>query len=66
MPMSSVHAKCITKYTREVSLACECTRAVLSVLVKCVFMHARTFFENNARARTPKLRVKVKYSRNIQ
>ena len=43
--MSSVHAKCITKYTREVSLACECTRAVLSVLVKCVFMHARTFFE---------------------
>ena len=66
MPMSSVDAKCITKYTCEVCLACECTRAVLSVLVKCVFMHARTFFKKNARARTPKLRVKVKYSRNIQ
>ena len=39
--MSSVHVKCITKYTREVSLACECTRAVLSVLVKCV--DARTY-----------------------
>ena len=64
--MSSVHVKCITKYTREVSLACECTRAVLSVLVKCVLMHARTFFEENAHVRTPKLRVKVKYSRNIQ
>ena len=48
--MSSVHAKCITKYTREVSLACECTRAVLGVLVKCVFMHARIFFEKNTRA----------------
>ena len=24
--MSSVHVKCITKYTHEVSLACECTR----------------------------------------
>ena len=46
--MSSVHVKCIMRYTREVSLACECTRAVLSVLVKCVFMHARTFFEENA------------------
>ena len=23
---------------------------ILSVLVKCVFMHARTFFEKNARA----------------
>ena len=66
MPMSSVHVKCITKYTREVSLACECTRAVLSVLVKCVLMHALTFFEENACARTPKLQVKVKYSRNIQ
>ena len=66
MPMSSVHAKCITKYTREVSLACECTHAVLSVLVKCVFMHARIFSEKNACACTPKLRVKVKYSRNIQ
>ena len=43
--MSSVHVKCITKYTREVSLACECTRAVLSVLVKCVLMHAHTFFQ---------------------
>ena len=48
MPMSSVHVKCITKYTREVSLVCECTRAVLSVLVKCVLMHALTFFEENA------------------
>ena len=48
--MSSVYVKCITKYTREVSLACECTRAVLSVLVKCVFMHARIFVEENARA----------------
>ena len=66
MPMSSVHVKCITKYTREVSLACECTCAVFSVLVKCVLMHAHRFFEENARARTPKLRVKVKYSRNIQ
>ena len=66
MPMSSVHVKCITKYTREVSLVCECTRAVLSVLVKCVLMHARTFFEENARAHMPKLRVKVKYLRNIQ
>ena len=64
--MSSVHVKCITKYTREVSLECECTRAVLSVLMKCVFMHARTFFEKNAGTRMPKLRVKVKYSRNIQ
>ena len=64
--MSSVHVKCIMKYTCEVSLACECTRAVLSVLVKCVLMHARTFFEENVRARTPKLRVQVKYSRNIQ
>ena len=66
MPMSSVHVKCITKYTREVSLACECTRAVLSVLVKCVFMHARTFLKENARARMPKLLVKVNYLRNIQ
>ena len=41
MPMSSVYIKCITKYTHEVSLACECTRAVLSVLVKCV--HACTY-----------------------
>ena len=49
--MSSVHVKCITKYTREVSLACECTRAGLSVLVKCVFIHARTFFEENAHAK---------------
>ena len=48
--MSSVHIKCIMKYTRKVSLACECTRAVLSVLVKCVFVYARTFFEENARA----------------
>ena len=64
--MSSVHIKCITKYIREVSLACECIRAVLSVLVKCVFMHTRTFFKENARARMPKLRVKVNYSRNIQ
>ena len=64
--MSSVHVKCITKYTHEVSLACECTRAVLSVLVKCVFMHACTFLEENARMRTPKLRVKANYSRNIQ
>ena len=47
--MSSVHVKCITKYTREVSLVCECTRAVLSVLVKCVFMHAHIFLEENAR-----------------
>ena len=47
--MSSVHVKCITKYTREVALACECTLAVMSVLVKCVFMHARTFLEQNAR-----------------
>ena len=45
VPMSSIHVKCITKYTREVSLVCECTRAVLSVLVKCVFMHAHTFLE---------------------
>ena len=37
-------------YIREVSLACEYTHVVLSVLVKCVFMHARTFFEENARA----------------
>ena len=65
--MSSVlHVKCITKYTREVSLTRECTRAVLSVLVKCAFMHARTFFEENARVRTPKLQVKVNYLRNIQ
>ena len=64
--MSSVHVKCITKYTREVSLMCECTRAVLSVLVKFVFMHACTFLEENTRARMPKLRVKVNYSRNIQ
>ena len=47
--MSSVHVKCITKYTREVCLACECTRAVLSVLVKCVLMHARRFSKENAR-----------------
>ena len=53
--MSSVHVKCITKYTCEVALACECTRAVLSVLVKCVFMHTCTFLEENAHARTPKL-----------
>ena len=53
--MSSVHVKCITRYTREVSLACECTHAVLSVLVKCVFMHTRTFFEENARVRMPRL-----------
>ena len=33
--MSSVHIKCITRYTREVSLACECTHEV------CV--HARTY-----------------------
>ena len=66
MLMSSVHVKCIMKYTREVSLACECTHAVLSVLVKCVFIHARTFLEENACVRTPKLQVKVDYSRNIQ
>ena len=48
VPMSSVHVKCIAKYTREVSLAHECTRAVLSVLVKCVFRHAHTFFKENA------------------
>ena len=66
MAMYSAHVKCITKYTLEVALACECTRAVLSVLVKCVFMHARTFLEENARARTPKLRVKLIYTRNIQ
>ena len=64
--MSSAHVKCITRYTREVSLACECTRAVLSVLVKCMLMHARTFFKENAHVRTPKFQVKVKYSRNIQ
>ena len=64
--MSSVHVKCIMKYTREVSLACECTRAVLSVLMKCVFMHARTSLEENAHMRMPKLRVKVDYLRNIQ
>ena len=64
--MSSVHIKCITKYTCEVALACECTRAVLSVLVKCVFMHARTFLEENAHACMSKLRVKHNYSRNIQ
>ena len=52
MPMSSVHVKCITKYIREVSLACECARAVLSVLVECVFMHARTFLEENAHVHT--------------
>ena len=61
MPLSSVHVKCITKYTHEVSLACECTRAVLSVLVKCVFIHAHTFLEENACMRMPKLRVKVNY-----
>ena len=44
MPMSSVHAKCITKYTREVSLACECTREV------CV--HARTYIFRKKRTRT--------------
>ena len=65
MPMSSVHVQWIKKYTHEVSLVCECTRAVLSVLVKCVFRHAHTFLEENARACTPKLRVKVNYSRNI-
>ena len=59
--MSSVHVKCITKYTREVALAFECTRAVLSVLVKFVF----TFLKENARVRMPKLRVKLNYSRNI-
>ena len=64
--MSSEHIKCITKYTREVALACECTRAALSVLVKCVFMHARTFLEENAHMHMPKLRVKLNYSRNIQ
>ena len=63
--MSSVHVKCITMYTREVSLTCECTQAVLSILVKCVFMHAYTSFKENAQARTPKLRVKVDYLRNI-
>ena len=57
--MSSVHVKCITKYSREVALACECTSAVLSILVKCVFMHTCTFLKENARARTPKLRVKL-------
>ena len=61
-----VHVNCITKYTCEVSLACECTCAVLSVLVKCVFMYARTFLEENAHMHMPKLRVKVNYSRNIQ
>ena len=66
MPMSSVYVKYITKYTCEVSLTCECTCAVLSVLVKCVLMHARTFLEKNAHVRTLKLRVKVDYSRNIQ
>ena len=64
--MSSVHVNCIMKYTHEVALACECTSAALSVLVKCVFMHARTFLEENARAHMPKLRVKLNYSRNIQ
>ena len=54
------------KYTREVALTCECTRAVLSVLMKCVFMHTRTFLEENACARLPKLRVKLNYSKNIQ
>ena len=63
--MSSVYVKCITKYTRKKALACECTRAVLSVLVKCVFMHARTFLEENARELTPKLQVKLNYPRNI-
>ena len=57
--MSSVHVKCITKYTREASLACECTHTVLRVLVKCVLMHARTFFEENACTCMPKLQVKA-------
>ena len=35
MRMSSVHVKCIARYTREVSLECECTREV------CV--HARAY-----------------------
>ena len=48
--MSSVHVNGITKYTHEVALACECTCAVLSVLMKCVFMHARTFLKENTRA----------------
>ena len=52
MPMSSVHVKCITKYTREVFLACECTHAVLSVLVKCVFISARTYIFQRKYMRT--------------
>ena len=64
--MSSVHVKCITRYTCEVALACECTRSVLSALVKCVFMNAHTFLEENACVHTPKLQVKLNYSRNIQ
>ena len=48
MPKSSVHVKCITRYTREVALVCECTRSVLSVLVKFVFMYTRTFLKENA------------------
>ena len=54
------------KYTREVSLACECTRAVLSVLVKCVLMHARRFFRKKCtRAHTKiasKSQILEKYS----
>ena len=44
--MPSAHVKCIMKYSYEVSLVCECTRelhAVVSVPVKCVFMHARNY-----------------------
>ena len=49
----------------QVSLACECTRAVLSVLVKCVLMQARTFFKENARAQAKiasKSQILEKYS----
>ena len=60
--MLTNNTKAVIGYTCEMSLACECTRAVLSVLVKCVFMHARTFLEENARAHAKIAKLLEKYS----
>ena len=51
MPMSSVHAKCITKYTREVSLACECTSSCSFECTREVCVHARTYIFRKKRTR---------------
>ena len=45
---------------------CRVSLVVVSVLIKCVFMHAHTLLKEISSVHTPKLWVKVDYSRNIQ